>query len=207
MFHGVDRLVKQQNITHSWLRTGSMTSEYKSQNDSSTPGESAANVRLRTIESADLPVLYGFQLDTEANQLAATNPRNVDQFNDHWQKILNDPSVTVRSIQVDDELAGCISCFKSDGHDSIGYWIGKNFWGQGVATQALRLLLGEVSARKIRARVAVSNAGSLRVLQKCGFRIIGHRHSPADERYHECEEAILELEQKSRHLFDGRERK
>jgi RimJ/RimL family protein N-acetyltransferase len=170
-----------------------MTSEDKCQNDSLTPNESAADVRLRTIEAADLPVLYEFQLDTEANRLAATHPRNVDQFNDHWETILNDPSVTVRAIQFGDELAGCISCFKSDEHDSIGYWIGKDFWGKGVATQALRLLLGEVSARPLHARVAVSNVGSLRVLQKCGFGIIDHRHSPADERYLECEEAILEL--------------
>lgn len=172
-----------------------MTSENTSQNASLTSSENAADVRIRTIEVADLPVLYDFQLDTEANRLAAMNPRNVDQFNDHWEKILNDTSVTVRAIQFGDELAGCISCFKSDGQDSIGYWIGKDFWGKGVATQALRLLLGEVSARPLRACVAVSNVGSLRVLQKCGFGIIGHRHSPADERYLECEEAILELKQ------------
>ena len=70
---------------------------------------------------------------------------NSDQFNEHWESILNDLSVTVRAVQIGDELAGCISCFKCDGQDSIGYWIGRDFWGRRIATQALSLLLGEVS--------------------------------------------------------------
>jgi RimJ/RimL family protein N-acetyltransferase len=118
---------------------------------------------------------------------------NSDQFNEHWESILNDLSVTVRAVQIGDELAGCISCFKCDGQDSIGYWIGRDFWGRRIATQALSLLLGEVSIRPLHARVAVSNPVSIRVLQKCGFEIVDYQHSPADDRYQECEETILEL--------------
>jgi RimJ/RimL family protein N-acetyltransferase len=151
------------------------------------------SVRLRGIEPHDLPTLFEFQLDPEANRLAATHPRNSDGFDALWDRILEDPSVTAKAILVGDALAGSISCFKSDGHDSIGYWVGKEFWGQGVATQALVLLLDQVPVRPLHARVALSNTASLRVLRKCGFEIVGYQQSPGDDRYRECEEAILEL--------------
>lgn len=158
-----------------------------------TRSELAARLRLRNIERNDLPLLYEFQLDPEANQLALTHPRSAEDFDGHWEGILRDSSVVVRAIEVGDALAGYISCFKSDGQDAIGYWIGKEFWRQGVATQAMKLLLLEVSIRPLHARVAVSNVASLRVLQKSGFREVRREWSPASERYVECEEAILEL--------------
>jgi RimJ/RimL family protein N-acetyltransferase len=90
-------------------------------------------------------------------------------------------------------LAGCISCFKHDGLDSVGYWVSKEFWGIGIASRALELLLKEIQSRPLHARVATSNRASLRVLQKCGFVVQSVQASPADERYLECEEALLVL--------------
>ena len=153
----------------------------------------AADVRLRCVEEADLPILFEFQLDPEANRMAFTHPRSAEEFDAHWENILADSSVTARAILANDTFAGCISCFKCDGLDSIGYWIGKGFWGKGVATRALQLLLDEVSTRPLHSRVAVTNAGSLRVLQKCGFKIVRQEWSPATDRYIACEEAVLEL--------------
>ena len=150
-------------------------------------------VALRNIEQQDLPTLFSFQLDAEANRLAATVPRNSEEFNTHWEDVLKDQTMTVRAILFDDELAGCISCFNMGGVNYVGYWIGQTFWGRGVATQALNLLLSLVPIRPLQARVAVHNIASIRVLQKCGFEIVGHQHSPRSERYKECEEAMLEL--------------
>lgn len=169
--------------------------EFVDGNEKSNGG--GVSVRLRRVESPDLPTLYEYQLDPEANRLAATNPRSADVFDSHWADALGDSSVIVNAIEVDDVLAGCISCFKSEGLDHVGYWIGRKFWGQGVATRALELLLAQVPLRPLHARVAVANGASLCVLQKCGFAITGYQHSPADDRYQECEEAILELTQDS----------
>ncbi len=76
---------------------------------------------------------------------------------------------------------------------SIGYWIARDFWGKGIATHALALLLREVSLRPLYAHVATTNEASLRVLQKSGFVIERVQLSPADDRYPECEEAVLVL--------------
>jgi RimJ/RimL family protein N-acetyltransferase len=148
---------------------------------------------LRNVEREDLPRIYDFQLDPESNRVAVTTPRSAEAFAAHWEKIFSDPNVTTKAILVGGVLAGCISCFKMDGVDAVGYWLGREFWGKGIASRALELLLMEVSIRPLHARVATSNCASLRVLQKCGFVVERVQISPANDRYPECEEAFLIL--------------
>jgi len=150
-------------------------------------------IRLRDMEPGDLPRLYEFNLDPDANRLAGTIPRSADAFREHWDKVLAAPNIVVKAISVEGVLAGHITCFNLDGADAVGYWVGKEFWGKGVASRALELLLEEVSRRPLYARVATSNRASLRVLQKRGFTIQSTRVSPADDRILECEETVLVL--------------
>ena len=153
-----------------------------------------SHVRLRDIEPDDLPRMYEFNLDPDANRLAGTIPRSIDAFKANWENALADSNVVAKAISVGDVLAGYISCFKRDGIHSVGYWVGKNFWGQGIASRALELLLNEVRIRPLHAQVATSNRASLRVLQKHGFVIQRVQLEPADDRYLECEVAFLVLE-------------
>jgi RimJ/RimL family protein N-acetyltransferase len=151
------------------------------------------DVRLRTVERGDLPTLYRYQLDPEANRMAAVNPRNLDLFYAHWTKIFNAPNVIARAILADGVLAGHISCFRADDKDYVGYWIDREHWGRGIASRALALLLDEVPTRPLYARVASHNVASLRVLTRFGFVVTHYQVSPPDERYLECEEAFLVL--------------
>ena len=153
----------------------------------------SSSVRLRDVSRADLPLMFEFQLDPDFNQMAMTKPRNAEVFAAHWERILGNPKSNAKAIVINDELAGVMSCFEMNGLDVVGSWIGREFWGREIATRALELLLSEVSIRPLHARVATSNAGSLRVLQKCGFVIERVQLSPEDDRYPECEEAILIL--------------
>lgn len=153
-----------------------------------------SHVRLREIERVDVPRMYEFNLDPVANRLAMTIPRSADAFEAFWIRVLADPTIIAKAISVADVLAGYISCFKLDGVDAVGYWIGQEFWGKGIATSALELLLKEVPVRPLHARVATTNRASLRVLQKCGFVVRSIQVSPADDRFLECEEALLVLE-------------
>jgi RimJ/RimL family protein N-acetyltransferase len=54
-----------------------------------------------------------------------------------------------------------------------GYWLGRPFWGRGLATEALRLILpyafAERRLRRLEAYVFATNPTSARVLDKCGF--------------------------------------
>jgi RimJ/RimL family protein N-acetyltransferase len=92
------------------------------------------------------------------------------------------------TIVVDGEVAGNIGCWEADGRRFVGYWIGRAFWGRGLATQALAELVGMVEARPLYAHVVKSNVASIRVLEKCGFLKV-EEHAGGDG----IEELLLEL--------------
>ncbi|QEL17798.1 GNAT family N-acetyltransferase [Limnoglobus roseus] len=150
-------------------------------------------VRLRPVEAGDLPRMYELQMDPDSNRMAVTIPRSRDAFDSHWAKALGDPVNTTRAVLLAGQMVGYISCFPMDGEDHVGYWIDRAYWGMGIASRALHLLLAEVTKRPLVATAATSNGASLRVLQKCGFVVEEVRHSPATDRYPECEEAVLVL--------------
>lgn len=151
------------------------------------------NVRLRDVVESDLPTFFRHQLDPDANRMCVSNPRDADAFAAHWAKVLADPSGINKAILLGEELVGRVTCFQADGQTAVGYWIGKEYWGRGIATRALALLLELVPTRPIHARAARTNVASIRVLERCGFVLTGYRLSPADDHFPECEEALLVL--------------
>lgn len=155
--------------------------------------ETLTSLRIRNVLHTDLPQMFQYQLDEDANRMAAVHPRNTATFDALWAKILQDPTIVAKAILMDDQLVGSISCFKMEGLDSVGYWISKEYWGKGIASRALSLLLQEVTVRPLHARAARHNIASIRVLQRCGFELVRYQHSPGTERFIECEEAVLIL--------------
>jgi RimJ/RimL family protein N-acetyltransferase len=126
-------------------------------------------VRLRGVTEDDLPIFFEHQRDPVAKRMAAFPPRERDAFMTHWGSILRDASVVVRTIELDGEVAGNVVLFGFEGRREVGYWIGREFWGRGVATRAISAFLQEVEERPIYAGVAETNVASIRVLEKCGF--------------------------------------
>jgi RimJ/RimL family protein N-acetyltransferase len=100
------------------------------------------------------------------------SPRDREAHNAHWHRILADDSVTAATIVFDGLVAGDIVSWDNEGEREVGYWIGRSFWGQGIATAALSQFLEHLDRRPLRAHVAKHNVGSLRVLEKCGFTIV-----------------------------------
>lgn len=153
-------------------------------------------VVLRAVTESDLPIFFEQQRDPEANYMAAftsRDPNDRDAFMAHWARILADETTTNRTIVVDGAVAGNISSFLFEGEREVSYWLGKSFWGRGVASAALRAFLGEVTLRPLYARAAKDNAASLRVLRKRGFTITGEGSGYAAARGGETEEYILTL--------------
>ena len=132
----------------------------------------ASRVELRPVEHADLDVLFEQQLDPEATRMAAFPPRDREAFMAHWTKILAEAAVAPRAIVVDGSVAGYICSFDISGEREVGYWIGREHWGKGIATRALRIFLAEQRDRPLYAHVAKHNVGSIRVLEKCGFALL-----------------------------------
>lgn len=153
----------------------------------------AATVVLRPTVAEDLETLYAFHSDPEGARMSVMTPRDHPTFMADWAGFITDPTVTLRSILADGVLAGSISCFDLDGLRSVGYFIGRQHWGRGIASRALQALISEVKIRPLHARAARTNIGSITVLERAGFTLTGYRHAPAQGRYLECEEAIFEL--------------
>ena len=111
----------------------------------------------------------------------------------HWAKILADTAIVKQTILVDGQVAGNIVSFGQPHEREVGYWLGRQHWGQGVATKALAAFLAQVSVRPLYAHVAKHNRGSLRVLEKCGFAIIGEERVSPGVDGEAIEEFILKL--------------
>jgi len=155
-----------------------------------------SQLALRPVEAGDLDAIFEQMRDPESVFMAAftpEDPNNRSAFNAHMAKVTSSPEIRHRAIICDSRLVGTIASYPSEGATEVTFWIDRTCWGQGSATRALGLLLKEIPVRPIRARAASDNAGSLRVLEKAGFRRIDTEVSFARGRAAEIEETILEL--------------
>ncbi|MCM2577293.1 GNAT family N-acetyltransferase [Streptomyces meridianus] len=156
-----------------------------------------SGVRLRECEQSDLERFFAFQLDREANRMAAftrEDPADRAAFDALWRRITADGSVVTRTVTVDGEVAGSIMTFLRDGGGTeVTYWIDPARWGRGIASQALAALLDEVETRPLHARVAKDNVRSLGVLRRNGFTVVGEDSGYAAGRGEVVEEYLMRL--------------
>ncbi len=153
-------------------------------------------IRLRPVDTADLPTLFEHQRDADAQRMVAFSPRDPNDreaFMTHWAKIIADPGLMARAITRGGAVVGHIGSFPHGEKREVGYWIDRAVWGQGVATRALTLFLTEEAQRPLHAAVAKDNDASRRVLEKCGFRVVGEGRGFSRARNEEIGELILEL--------------
>ena len=155
-------------------------------------------ILLRDVAETDLPIFFEQQRDPAANFMAAftaRDPNDKGAFAAHWKRILNDDTVVVKTVLFEGDVVGSVAKFvdKEFGKPEITYWIGKEYWGMGLATQALSKFLSDIRVRPIYGRAARDNVASIRVMEKCGFTISGSSKGFANARGKKIEEVILEL--------------
>ncbi len=154
-------------------------------------------VTLREMTDDDLPVFFEQQRDEEANRMAAFTPEDPSDrrvFLARWRRMREDDTVVVRTVLSDGRVAGSVLKYEEDGRAEVSYWLGREFWGRGIATRALAALLAEIDMRPLFARVAKDNIGSCRVLEKCGFGIVGEEKGYANARGEDVEEYVMKLD-------------
>lgn len=153
-------------------------------------------ISLSETEEVDLNAFFRFQLDKEANYLAAfteKNPHDKAVYIEKYTKLLADPTINMRTIKVNGVVAGSVAKFIMHAEAEITYWIDKKFWGQGIATIALQKFLNIEKVRPIYGRTAFDNYSSQKVLEKCGFVKTGTDRGFANARQEEIEEFIYKL--------------
>jgi RimJ/RimL family protein N-acetyltransferase len=154
-------------------------------------------IQLRDVTHADICVFFKHQQDVEALRMAAftaKDPADREAFEAKWARILAAESVVAKTIVVDGRVAGHVAKYLRDGKPEVTYWIGREFWGRGIATAALRAFLPELTDRPLHAAAAKDNVASLRVLEKCGFERTGEQMGFANARGTEIEEVPFRLE-------------
>lgn len=134
-------------------------------------------VSQRPVAEGDLPLFFAHQAEPEAARMAAFPPRTWPAFTAHWAKIMADPANIQRAVLFDGLVAGNVVSFMMEGHREVGYMLGREFWGRGVATEALRQFLQIVAERPLFAYVAKHNSASRRVLEKNGFTLTGEEEN------------------------------
>ena len=147
-------------------------------------------VTIRDVRPSDLPIFFEQQRDPVAVRMAAFFSRDREAFDAHWAKLLANPECLIQTIEHEGEVAGNVGSWDSEGRRYVGYWLGQPFWGKGIATKALAQFL-KLDVRPLVAQVAKTNIGSRRVLEKCGFVMVGEEHVPAKGELEECDELIF----------------
>ncbi|MFE2531562.1 GNAT family N-acetyltransferase [Streptomyces sp. NPDC059371] len=155
------------------------------------------DVVLREVRDTDLPVFFTHMNDAEGIRMAAftaKDPSDADHFQSHWARIRQDPAVVNRTVVGESgEVVGHVAVYGPPEEREVTYWIGRQYWGRGAATAALRGLLAIAVTRPLHARAAADNAGSIRVLEKCGFVVTGNDRGFANGRGEEVDEVLLTL--------------
>ena len=147
------------------------------------------------------------QLDPAATQMAAFPARDREAFVAHWTKILADDTNILKTILYDGEVAGNIVSWEQSGEREVGYWLGREYWGRGIASRALAAFLDHVTTRPLYAHVARHNLASIRMLEKCGFTITSENQgssSGGDEEIEEVIRIFFAHERQSQQIFDSR---
>ncbi len=124
---------------------------------------------LREVVESDLDAFYEQQADPEATRMALFPARDRPAFDAHWRRVLTREDSTVRTIDYQGQVAGNALSWEQDGRRLVGYWLGREYWGKGLASRALAELVDLLAARPLHAWVAPSNVASVRVLEKSGF--------------------------------------
>lgn len=150
-------------------------------------------ITLRDVVQDDLPVFFEHQLDPIAAKMAAFPSRDREAFMAHWAKIMANAGVVLKTILFNGRVAGNVVSFEMDREREVGYWVGREFWGKGIASESLKQFLGQEMRRPLFARVVKHNVASQKVLEKCGFEVIGSDKWSPNSDGEEVEELILTL--------------
>lgn len=153
------------------------------------------DVVLREVQDGDLPVFFRHMSDPASNRMAAftsEDPTDRAAFDAHWARIRASDAV-LRTVVADGIVVGHAAVYGPPQQREVTYFVDRAHWGRGIATSALRALLEVVPVRPLHARAAADNAGSIRVLEKCGFVVTGRDRGFANARGAETDEVLLTL--------------
>jgi len=140
------------------------------------------NIIIRKWDLSDAPQLATFANSKKiADNLrdAFPYPYTIKDANNYIQAAINDDqSAKLFAIDINGLAIGSIGAiFKNDVYRmnvEIGYWLAEEYWGKGIATTSILLIVKYIfdnfDTIRIYAETYADNIGSRKALEKAGFR-------------------------------------
>ncbi len=154
-------------------------------------------IKLDKTTKEDLETLFVFQTNKDGIMMAAftsENPSDKVTYMKKWTAIVDNPKIKMVTIRLENIIVGSVIHFDIMSETNVSYWIDQNFWGKGIATEALNEFIKGSDKRPLFGMVAYDNIGSQKVLEKCGFKSIGKEKGFANARKKEIEEFVYRLD-------------
>lgn len=136
-------------------------------------------IELRKFKESDVNRLAALANDPEVSRYMTTAfPHPYTPEDATWWVQEGAKQGMVRAIDYQGQLVGCVGAqplrFEHSRTANIGYWLGRGYWGKGLAAQALLLLTEQIFQEtdivRLQASVYSPNIASMRVLEKAGYR-------------------------------------
>ena len=139
-------------------------------------------ITLRHWQEKDAEALYRYASDSEVALRAGWAPHQSEAESlEIIRTVFNNPTTWAIVWNETGEVIGAMgygpSCDCSlparDGEPTVGYWVGKPFWGKGICTEALVMMISHIrKTTEIPSLISghfTDNLASGRVMEKCGF--------------------------------------
>ena len=139
-------------------------------------------ILLRHWKDSDAKALYKYASDPEVGPRAGWQPHHSeDESLEIIRTVFNNPTTWAIILKETGKVVGAIgygpSCDCSlpshEGEPTLGYWVGKPYWGMGICTEALNLMISHIrKTTGIKSLISghfTDNPASGRVMEKCGF--------------------------------------
>ncbi|WP_291483774.1 GNAT family N-acetyltransferase [Acidovorax sp.] len=140
---------------------------------------------LREFLPGDQEAFCSLQQDQDVGQFMDWLPRTREQAEAAFLDALEQQLMPIRrrffyAVEVDSIVAGSVGFTLLSGDSAdCGWFFRKNFWGKGIGTMAVALLVEDAFAKgisKLKASARSQNIGSIRVAEKCGFQRLGEKN-------------------------------
>ena len=139
-------------------------------------------IKLRTFRPDDAPLLQVYLNFQDVTTFLSTRiPQPYTETDAVWWVHEGSKVGIARAIQYNDQFVGTVGAdrgqFEKSRSAEVGYWIGRPFWGKGIATEALRqltaLIFSTTTIARLQAYVFEGNIASMKVLEKNGYTLEG----------------------------------
>jgi ribosomal-protein-alanine N-acetyltransferase len=144
------------------------------------------NIYFKALSKSDAEEIHNYASDVDVSRFIGWRLMNtLNETRDYIEVMLNrEPagthlyaSIVLKSTQVIIGTAMIFNFDQSAQHAEIGYVFHKDHWGKGYGTEIVTLMndfaFNSLNLHKLHANVTHANIGSVRVLEKNGFKLVG----------------------------------